>query len=160
MKVQFNTTKSPFTEIDIKMNPDGDTTRRNILSLLPINWYMMTFVFEDNYSVVDSAENGIKMTFYLNDIPYQINSASTETALRHNYLKQNDGDFHLFPNPTTGGDFLRLGNLKYCNYAMNGDEVRKSFAQGPPSSAAQFGAVKDDQPAYLTAFNKLDVYNA
>jgi len=159
--VQFNTTNTPLTEIDILMNPEASgANRRNLLSLLPINWYMMTFVFEDNYNPNDSSENGIKFTFYLNDVPYQINNATTEIMLRNNYLKQNDGNLTLFPNPTSiNSEFMNFGNLTYYNYAVTSDDVRVSFLKGPPSKLAQLSRYNDRAPAHITAFNKIDIYN-
>lgn len=160
--VQFNTSNTPLTEIDIKMNPDSSGgNRRNLLSLLPINWYLMTFVFEDNYSVADSAENGIKFTFYLNDVPYQINTASTENILRNNHLKQNDGNLTLFPEPKSlNSEFMNFGNFTYYNYALTPDDVRKTFLKGAPNKLAQLSRNTNNVPAHITAFNKLDIYNA
>lgn len=159
--VQFNTSNSPFTQLDIKMNPDGTPgNRRNLLSLLPINWYLMTFVFEDNFSAMDSSENGIKFSFYLNDTPYQINTASTEAALKNNYLKQNDGNLYLFPRSNSvNGDYMNVGNLTYYNYATTIDEIRKTFLSGPPTYLAKFNSSMNYKPAHITAFNKLDIYN-
>jgi len=117
-------------------------------------------VFEDNFSSVDSAENGIKFTYYMNDAPYQINTASTEVSLRNNYLKQNDGNLYLFPRtPTVNGDFMNIGNLTYYNYALSIDQVRRTFAAGPPKHTAKLNRQMNYQPAHITAFNKLDVYN-
>lgn len=158
--IQFNTSKSPMTQIDIKMNPDGGGNRRNILSLLPMNWYLLTFILMDNYSSLDSSENGIKFQFYINDVPYQSNTASTEAALKNNHLKQNDGNLYIFPKPITGGgDFMNIGNLTYYNYALTSDQVRKVFSAGPPTKIAQLNRYETNQPAYLTAYNTLDVYN-
>jgi hypothetical protein len=96
----------------------------------------------------------------LNDTPYQINNASTEAILRNNYLKQNDGNLYMFPRaPSVNGDFMNIGNLTYYNYATPIDQVRKTFASGPPSYMAKLNRRSDYQPAHITAFNKLDVYN-
>ena len=159
--VQFNTANSPLTQINIKMNPEsGSANRRNLLSLLPINWYLMTFVFEDSFSVADSAENGIKFSFYLNDTLYQSVNASTDVTLRNNYLRQNDGSLYLFPNPQyVNGEFMNFGNLTYYNYALGPDAIRRAFIAGPPSSLASLSRYGDNVPAHITAFNKLDVYN-
>jgi hypothetical protein len=159
--VQFNTTNTPLTQVDIKMNPEsGSTNRRNLLSLLPINWYMMTFVFEDNFSVSDASENGIKFSFYLNDTLYQSVNASTDMGLRNNTLRQNDGSLHLFPNPQfVNGDFMNVGNMCYYNYALRPEEVRRNFNAGPPKTMASLSRYGDIQPAHITAFNKLDIYN-
>ncbi len=159
--VQFNTTANPFNTINIQMNQEGGPAmRRNLLSLLPINWYLMTFTFQDNYSPVESADNGIKFTFWLNDVPYQTNSASTDLGLRNVHLKQNDGDLHLFPQPlSVNGEFLKVGDIKYYNYAVTESEIKSIFKAGPPTKPAQISRTDTHQPAYITAYNKLDIYN-
>jgi len=159
--VQFNTFNSPLTEINIQMNPDAGTgARRNILSLLPINWYLMTFTFNDNYSPVTSSENGIKFQFYLNDVLYQSNSASTDMSLRNNYIKQNDGNLYLVPTPVvTDGDFMQVGNLTYYNYVPTVDQIRKVYQAGPPTHMAEFTRERKIKPPMLSAYNKLDIYN-
>jgi hypothetical protein len=159
--VQFNTSKTPLTTIPITMSPKGGANRRNILSLLPMNWYLMTFVFQDNYNPMETAENGIRFTFYLNDVPYHTMSASTDITLRNNYLKQNDGNLYLLPKPkTVNGEFMNIGDLTYYNYALDTDDVRKAFNSGPPKTVAQINRYeRNHQPAHMTAFNKLDIYN-
>ncbi len=161
MIVKFNTFKNPLTEIPIKMHPDGGAgIRRNLLSLLPVNWYLMTFIFVDNYSLINSTENGVKFQFYLNDVLYQTNSASSETQLRNNYLKQNDGNLCLLPNQSvTNGDFMNLGNLAFYNYAPSIDEIRRVYNMGPPTSPVQFTKDENNKPPMLSAYNKLDIYN-
>lgn len=160
LRVQFNTVKSPLTSIDINMNPNtGGMSRRNALSLLPLNWYLLTFIFEDNFSYQTANENGINFKFFLNDFPYQENGASDSPALRNNTLKQNDGDLFLVPNPPEAGGFLKIGNIKYFNYALDAEEIKATYRGGPPTK----NAMESDQPAvkppYLTAYNKIDVYN-
>lgn len=181
LKVYFNTSKGPATissavstnnansllpNVHIKMSPDDDlSSRRNVLSLLPLNWYLFTFVFEDNYSLQNGSENGIRFTYYINDFPYQISSASTDMFLRNNMLKQNDGNLFVLPNFTdssgkgTGGQFMKMGNLNYFNYALDAKDVKKTFEKGPPT----FNAMEQDTgakvPNYLSAYNKIDVYN-
>ena len=160
LTVQLGTANSPVTEIVINMNPnDPGEGRKNLLSLLPLNWYLFTFVFEDNFSYVSGNENGINFKFWVNDIPYQENTASDNPELRNNTLKQNDGDLFLLPNPPESGNFMKLGNIKYCNYALEGDEIKRTYQGGPPTTSA----VERDQgkptPPYLSAFNKIDIFN-
>lgn len=160
LRVQFNTANSPLTSIDINMNPnEAGLGRRNALSLLPLNWYMFTFVFEDNISIQNVQENGINFKFWLNDFSYQENGASDNTALRNNTIKQNDGDLYLLPNPPQNGTFLKLGNIKYYNYALNESDIQKTFAAGPPSKSTMELSDKGDIPPHLSAFNKIDIYN-
>lgn len=160
LRVQLNTAKNPITNIDINMNPtSGSFARRNALSLLPLNWYLLTFTFEDNFSVMSSTENGINFRFWLNDFPYQENTASDTPILRYNTIKQNDGDLFLFPSPPENGNFLRVGNIRYYSWALNDDEIRAVYQAGPPTKSAIETADDVNKPPYLTAYNKIDIYN-
>lgn len=180
IEVYFNTSKGPLPissstvsstnsllpNITINMNPAGDTSsRRNVLSLLPLNWYLFSFVFQDNYDLMNGSENGIKFTFYVNDFPYQINSASTDNFLSNNMLKQNDGDLFILPNfkdtsgNGTGGQFMRMGNVNYYNYALEDKDVAKTYKAGPPNYSAVQANRSSKSPTYLSAYNKIDVYN-
>jgi len=159
LRVQFNTANSPGTRIDINMDPNtGNLSRRNALSLLPLNWYLFTFVFQDNFSYANAQENGINFQFWLNDFPYQENTV-TDTALRNNTLKQNDGDLFLIPNPPEQGGFLKLGNIRYFNYALDDEDIKAAYLAGPPSKNAMEEDQGTPKPPYLTAYNKIDVYN-
>ena len=160
LRVQFNTQNNPTTSIDINMTPnEPGMSRRNALSLLPNSWYLFTFMFEDNVSYTNVQENGINFKFWLNDFPYQENGASDTPKLRFNTLKQNDGDLVLFPNPPAQGNFMKIGNLNYYNYALSSEEIKATFRAGPPTKSAEVTYKKEDMPTYLTAFNKLDIYN-
>ena len=165
-KVRFNTNNRVSNEVSISMNPSGSaTSRKNLLSLLPLNWAMVTFVFEDNYSIMENSENGIKFTFYFNDVPYWSASASSDPQIiqRNDTLKQNDGDLHVMPglaNTTSVmSDFMKMGNIKYYNYAVTSDEVRSAYALGPPSFPAKRDEKVEAKPAFIGAMNKIDIYN-
>uniref|UniRef100_A0A6C0BG00 Uncharacterized protein n=1 Tax=viral metagenome TaxID=1070528 RepID=A0A6C0BG00_9ZZZZ len=158
--VEFNTNKTLNYSTHIKTNTDGDPiSKRNALSLLPINWYLFTFVFEDNFSQTDSSENGIKFTFYMNDFPYHSVSASSDPILRNNFLKQNEGNLHILPGMKTVNDFIKLANIKYYNYAVDHASVMSEYSKGPPKHAATLVAQNVAKPAYLSAYNKMDIYN-
>lgn len=161
LNIQFNTTNNPMTSIDINMNPDNSGQgRRNVLSLLPLNWYLFTIVLIDNYSYSNDTENGINFKFWINDFLYQENSASDSPTLRNNTLKQNDGDLFILPNiKQQGGDFLKMGNIKYFNYALDSNDIISTFQAGHPRYSAVENVEKTTQPAYLTAFNRIDIYN-
>jgi hypothetical protein len=160
ISVHFGTTNSPITSVNINMNPnDPGEGRRNLLSLLPLNWYLFTFVFEDNFSYQSGSENGINFKFWVNDIPYQENTASDNPELRNNTLKQNDGDLFILPNPPESGEFMKLGNIKYCNYALDGDDIKRTYQGGPPTTLAIKRDQGESKPTYLTGFNKIDIYN-
>jgi hypothetical protein len=128
MVVEFNTNNHPNAKINIDLDKGDDETRRkNLLSLLPLDWFLFTFVFEENYSMQEGSENGIRFTFYLNDIPLQINSGSTDIQLRNNFLKQNDGDLFILPNFESNIDILSLSNVKYFNYAKTDTDIKADF---------------------------------
>lgn len=168
--VYFNTGKGPIPislkghltpNVKIEMSKNTESiAHRNVLSLLPVNWFLLTFVIEDNYSVSDGAENGIKFILYVNDFPYQIASGSTDMFLRNNMLKQNDGNLTLLPNLKGSGDFMKLGNISYYNYALTAHDVHNAYKRGPPTFSAVDQDNKAKTPAYLSAYNKIDIYNA
>jgi hypothetical protein len=126
--VELNTNKHPDVQIQIDLGrSDKETQRKNLLSFLPLDWFLMTFVFEENYSLSEGTENGIRFTFYINDIPYHSVSGSTSPILRNNFLKQNDGDLYILPNHESKTDILTMGDIKYFNYAKTDAEVRQDF---------------------------------
>ena len=160
LKIRINTNKNPIVDIDINMNQSPGAGRQNLLSLLAINsWFLLTFVFIDSFSVPQAAEDGIRFIMYVNDVPYIEHNASTIPDFKNNTLKQNDGDLFLFPDNTKGGEFFKVGNMNYMNYAMTHKEVLKSFALGPPTYPAIPDNSADKQAAYISAFNRIDQYN-
>jgi hypothetical protein len=161
LRVRLNTSKNPIVDIDLKVNNDSDSSRRNLMSLIAIKkWFLLTFIFKDNMSLAQGSENGIEFSYYINDVPYGIYTADTPNLnLARNTIKHNDGDFYLFPNNTNSGDFLKMGNINYYNYALNVDEVKETFASGPPTYPAVADTSEGSQPLYLSAYNKIDIYN-
>ena len=160
LEVQINTNKNISYNIPIRSTSSADgSMRQNALSLLPLNWFLFTFVFEDNYSTLDSAENGIKFNFYLNDFPQHSIQASSDILLRNNFLKQNEGGLHILPAMNNANDFIKLANIRYYNYALSHKDVAGVYARGPPSHSAVFTSKKSTKPAYISAYNKMDIYN-
>ena len=158
--VAFNTTNDIRTQIRINMNPTDDpSSRKNLLSMLPMRWMLMTFIFEDNVSLTNSFENGIKFSFYANDIPYWTETASSSAALYQNMIKQNDGDIFFTPDYGNTSDFFKIGNFRYYNYAVSGSDITSTFNAGPPTYSAAANGKKDSGKSILTAVNKLDIYN-
>lgn len=144
--VELNTNNHPNVKLNINLDgsddcrnitsptSNGDTVtttvcdnRKNLLTLLPLDWFLFTFVFEENYSITQSTENGIKFTLYINDLPIYTASGSTNTQLRNNFIKQNDGDLHLLPNLPGKINVLELSDVKYYNYAKTDVEVRTDY---------------------------------
>lgn len=136
MVVEFNTNKHPDVQIDIDLEKrDKEAQRKNLLAFLPLDWFMMTFVFEENYSQTEGTENGIRFTFYINDIPYLSASGSTTPILRNNFIKHNDGDLFILPNHDSKTDILTMGDIKFFNYAKTDAEVRQDFENRSKSFA-------------------------
>ena len=185
LKVRFNSNNDPYNEIVIDMNKDNDvSSRKNLLSLLPMTWALLTFVFEDNYSSLDNSANGIKFTFYVNDTPYWVESSSSSTLdtkinyydckekdkfsacrptstpiFKNDFLKQNDGNLYLFPNLSEPKEFMKIGNMRYFNYAISADEVKTTYMRGPPKHSATKKKDDSSTPSYISALNKIDMYN-
>jgi hypothetical protein len=161
IEVRFNTTKNYASKINITMNPEGDpSSRKNLLSMLPVNWTLLTFVFRDNFSSIENAENGIIFTMYVNDIAYWQTSPAINADLQNNFLKQNDGNLFIMPNATNSSEFMKMGNIMYHNYAVTQDEVRSTYLSGPPKfSAKESEAGRSIEPSYISALNKIDIYN-
>lgn len=161
-KVRLNTHKHPLVDIDIKMNQNpGSISNQNLLSLLALNnWYLFTFVFQDSFSIPQAAEDGIRFIMYVNETPYVEHNSGTMPELKGNTLKQNEGDLNLFPTNTNSNNFASFGNIAYYNYALTANEVLKVFEKGYPTHSSVPEGNKSDQPPYITAFNKIDIYNA
>lgn len=174
LQINFNTTNGPLplnnnnsafsSCIDIMMDPNADGSHRNLLSLLPINWFLFTFVLKDNFDNTIASENGIQSQFYINDMLYQSNGPNDTMFLKNNTLKQNDGDVYVLPffnnrNYSAGTNIFSLGDIAYYNYAVTADQVKSTFAKGPPTNSAMLDNSATIDPAFITAYNKLDIYN-
>lgn len=160
LRVIMNTTKDPAVNIDINMNAAPGAGRQNLLSLMALNtWFMLTFVFVDNFSVANSSENGIKFLMYVNEIPYVEQTASSMDMLRNNTLKQNDGDLFIFPDNNQSGEFVKIGNVNYYNYALTPQDVSKIYNGGPPNHPAVTEEKNSKSPAFISAGNKIDLFN-
>ena len=162
LKVYFNTNNDALTVINISMNAsDESTSRKNLLSMLPMRWMLFTFVFEDNYSFTASAEDGIRFTMYVNDVAYWMESASRSPALKNNSIKQNDGDLIMTPDIGYTAEFFKIGNFKYYNYAVGINDVINVFNAGPPtySMTVKSNSVTSSAPTFIHSVNKLDIYN-
>ncbi len=135
--VELNTGKY----IDVRLTTGAQSlggSQLGILGLAGSDWFMVTLACRDNYSPMDGAENGVHVAFYVNDLLLMSASPSTDARLRHNYLKQNDGDLVLFPDaPSTLADSIAMGDVKYRNFAVSAEDVRSEFKKGPPHRRAR-----------------------
>jgi hypothetical protein len=152
--VEFNT----VDDLDAQVTFDsatagrrGDATaRHNVLSLIQHKWVLLTWVFEDNVPI-DDFENGIRVTFHVNDILYDVATVGST-------LRQNAGNLCLLPGSDIKG--CRIGNLTYYNYALGVDTVRTLYVAGPPTKyAASFQGGGSGDPLYLSLYNQMDIYN-
>lgn len=164
LKVFLNTNNDPYCEIIINMDAIGEpSSRKNILSLLPLSWTMFTLVFEDHYSVIENAENGIKFTLYVNDIQYWnvTPSGKNSDVFRNNAIKQNDGNIYFLPSmKNQTSEFMKMGNFKYYNYPVTSSDVQKTYQNGPPQFPAMSKKDKaQSKPSYISALNKIDALN-
>lgn len=158
--VTFNTNKDIHTRINVNMNANDDPiSRKNLLSMMPMRWMLLTFVFEDNFSFSEDYENGIKFSMYVDDVAYWTETASTSPILRHNTLVQNDGDIIFTPDIGDVSEIFKLGNFKYFNYAVTPESVSQTYLQGPPSYPASGTGKNAQSLGVIAAVNKLDIYN-
>lgn len=131
MVVEFNTNNHPDVAINIDLTEGNmEQKRKNLLSLLPREMVMLTFTFQDNFSIYEGSENGIKFTMYVNDIPFVTQTASTMPILKNNFLKINEGDLHILPNLSEKVNILSLANVQYYNYALTDKDVLASYKKG------------------------------
>jgi hypothetical protein len=116
--VEFNTSYRPNEEVQINLATNAEAERINPLSMLALDWSLLTFVFQE-----DPNRGGIKFTFYVND-------KAVLSPTFNGFLKSNDGDLYLFPNLDTTKNVMDIADLKYCNFAKTDAEVRYDFSKG------------------------------
>ena len=58
-----------------------------------------------------------------------------------------------------GTDFLKIGNITYYNYALSTNDVINVFNNGPPTNSLIVEKKDNNSAAYLSAYNKIDIYN-
>jgi hypothetical protein len=147
--VRFNTShKVDETLYASKLESENSAYRKNILSILQANWIMVTVIFEDNIPINDF-ENGIRVQIYMNNLLY-------ETRYFKGMLKQNIGNLYFFPDGPLNG--VRVGNMKYYNYALTMSDI-KNLSSKIPNKAAVLNDNKKPGPPDLSTANILDIYN-
>lgn len=151
-EITFNTLHNMHEKLHVKkLRSDESVYRNNLASLFPNQWMRITIVFEDNVPINDF-EDGLSVKFYINDVLYQ--SGKYASALR-----QNKGDLFLFPDDVPIKD-CKISDLKYYNYALSDEDVRKLVLVRPnlqPAAAANTTAAFN--PVILSDFNKMDIFN-
>jgi hypothetical protein len=161
--VSYNTLDSPNAGFVVRARdePNDPSLRRNALKLMLDEWTLVTFTFKDTTPTSDF-EDGIEANMYLNDSLYYTHRAKGA-------FKVNDGD--LFVAPSSGGagsdpasalNQVRIGDLRYMNFAASPSAVAASYRQGPPKEAygeSSRDRASESDPLYLSEYNKLDIYN-
>ena len=112
-------------------------------------WFMMTIVFEDNM-LINDFENGLSVKVYINGSLYQ---SATFAAM----LKQNNGNFFLFPGGSV--DQCKISSFNYYNYAQGEADIQATMGQGPSSKAHTSLTSSFIQPLALSDYNIMDIYN-
>ena len=160
-EVKLNTVNMPIATWTIDTDNKG-SVRKNALSLLPLNWYLLTFTFEDNYDYNSgSFENGIRCKFWLNDVLYAEQNANSQPSFLHNTIKDNEGELILFPSKPDA-NLMRIGNMKYYNYAVGRETINTVMNKGPPKTEMKNMYNLDNtssDPSFISSYNKIDIYN-
>ena len=150
-RVKFNTANNMNEELYVaNITNDNDLYRKNILSLFSNKWILITIVFEDNIPINDF-ENGLSVKFYINDQIYALGTYPT-------MLKQNNGDFYLFPDGALNK--IMISNMQYFNYALGVNEIKSFYMSGPSSKSTSSVTKSFISPTMLNDMNRLDIYNA
>jgi hypothetical protein len=150
LEVCFNTMAHHNEKLVIsKMETDDNTTRNNVLSMVQGSWALITITFEDNIPI-NEFENGIVVKIYVQDQLYRVGRYQTA-------LKQNYGDFILFPNKEAISD-VKISDLSYFNYALSPRDIEDIVQKGPNLSISKT-YMPSSQPPTLSDYNKLDIYN-
>ena len=148
--LKFNTiNKIDETLYVSKLMSDNEAFRKNIMSILQQNWIMVTVVFEDNIPVNDF-ENGVRVSFYLNDMLY-------ESSIFKGMLKPNNGNLYFFPDGSISG--VRLTSMEFYNYALGLEEIQKRFQKKPNMDASKKIGATTYASIDPSVGNIIDAYN-
>jgi hypothetical protein len=150
--VEVNTTMNITDSAEITRVQDRDETiRHNLFSLLPGQWVLFTFVFEDN-KPYGMHEDAVVFKFFVNDILYH-------TQKFKGALRLNKGDLCILPNGGIQDGYL--SDLTYYNYALNVKEIQEIISKGRTNK--RYTDLKNDptfnKPLYLSQYNRLDITN-
>lgn len=157
MVISMNTTTSPYERFVVGDRPPSThrapTDQYNALNVVQGQWTLYTITFEDNMDINNFA-TGLVVRFYVNDSLYDSYRSASK-------LRLNQGKLYLSPNRRAESGSVIIGDVSYFNRALNPEDVRVLFEQGPPKKAAKdisvFGPSHETSPRYLTEYNKLDL---
>lgn len=148
--IRFNTSNNVNEVMPIISQNSGNSIyRQNLLNMLQGQWFMMTIVFEDNMPINDF-ENGLSVKVYINGTLYK-------TATYAAMLKQNNGNFFLFPEGSV--DQCKISSLNYYNYAQGDAEIKATMGAGPSSKPQASLTSSFVRPLALSDYNTMDIYN-
>lgn len=149
--VSFNTLHNMNQTMKIKrIRSENTLQRHNLHGLFPKSWFHITVVFEDNVPINDF-EQGLLVRFYINSTMYQMEKYNTT-------LKQNRGNFVLFPDGPIKD--TKISNLSYFNYALTEDEIRNRISHKPDHSKTSAKSKDSIQYTFDTGVrNENDTYN-
>lgn len=148
--IRFNTSNNVNEVMKIHSQTSSNSIyRQNLLNMLQSQWFMMTIVFEDNIPINDF-ENGLSVKVYINGSLYQ---SATYAAM----LKQNNGNFFLFPEGSV--DQCKISSFNYYNYAQGEMEIQATMGSGPSSKPQTSLTSTFIQPLALSDYNMMDIYN-
>lgn len=150
--VEFNTTMDLNAKAVInRVRSTDETIRKNVISLIPGKWALMTFVWKDNEPIGDF-ENGIKFEFYINDMQYH-------RSTHKGGLKLNSGNINILPTGPIKDGYIC--DLTYYNYALTETDIRRIVDKGFTNQ--RFNELETDpafnEPLYLTKYNRLEIHN-
>lgn len=151
LEVCFNTLARHNEKLVIAQVETADNTlRNNVMSMIQGTWALITITFEDNIPI-NEFENGIVVKVYVQDQLYRVGRYQSA-------LKQNYGDFYVFPNDKNAITNVQVSELTYYNYALSPKDVETIVYKGPNLSIGSSSG-RGGTPQVLSDYNKLDIYN-
>lgn len=154
LAIQINTDRDLVFEAEVGSEFSDQDLRKNILSLIPKHWAMITIVVEDNVPINDF-ENGVSIRTYLNDSLYS-------TSVTHGSLRLNNGPLHCLCHDVWPGESM-MADFTYYNYALSDSAVRRRFNRGVTTDASNdinsTRAKDENEVINVSAYNTTDRYN-
>ena len=148
--VRFNTIHNINEILQItKSTSTNNMYRKNMLSLLANQWFLITIMFEDNIPINDF-ENGLSIKFYINQVLYESGTWAT-------MLKQNTGNLFFFPSGSVSQ--CKISNFDYYNHTLSMADISAKFRAGPSQQPIASVTKSMTSPLVLSDYNTMDIYN-
>lgn len=157
--LSFNTLHNVRETLRVEnVKSEDSVLRHNLPGMYTSRWVMLTMTFGDSKPFGDF-ENGLLVSFYLDDVMYVSKQYSTA-------IKQNQGNLHMFPDGTAIPN-CKIADLKYYNYALSPTFIATLVSEGPSTQNAHV-EVDVTTSATSTAssmvklgdYNRTDMYNS